>query len=297
MNRSGLMGLAMAVLVAVGAVALDQEAIERADALYEDDRAGEAIAVLESLLPTAGSGPERAEVLWRLARATLSVGESMEDADAERSVVLATYERGERYGIDAVQADPNNHLGYYWQSANVGKWGQARGILNALFRAAPMRDLLRRAIETKPDHAGSYYVLGQLYAQVPGVISFGNNDYAVSLARKSIDLHEAEYAAGATDEVEHDYYIQLASHLIERNWNSRRRSREQQNKARSYERTNDPLEKGWYYEGTVTIRDESDRDEAERLLREMIRRLEAISDRSDGQRRQLERARELLAGL
>lgn len=297
MHRSSLMGLVMVFMIAVVAAALDDEAIERADALYDDDRADEAIALLDSVLPTARTGAERAEVLWRLSRATLSVGERMEDADAETSAVLAMYERGEQYGIEAAEADPHNHLGYYWQSANVGKWGQARGILNALFRAGPMRDLLRQAIERAPEHAGSYYVLGQLYAQVPGIISFGNNDYAVSLARKSIDLHEAEYAAGLTNEVEHDYYIQLASHLIDRNWNTRRRAREQQNKARSYERTSDPLERGWYYEGTVAIGDESDREEAERLLRDMIRRLEAVADRSDGQDRQLERARELNAGL
>lgn len=297
MRRYCLTILAMILMVAVAAVALDEEAIERADALYDGDRPDEAIVLLESLLPAAATGAERAEILWRLSRATLSVGESMEDADAETSAVLATYERGEQYAIEAVAADPSNHLGYYWQSANVGKWGQARGILNALFRAGPMRDLLRQAIEKAPEHAGSYYVLGQLYAQVPGIISFGNNDYAVSLARKSIDLHEAEYAAGVADEVEHDYYIQLASHLIDRNWNARRRAREQQNKVRSYERTSDPLERGWYYEGTIAISDESDREEAERLLRDMIRRLEAITDRSDGQERQLERARELKAGL
>ncbi|MFW6262297.1 MAG: hypothetical protein ACOC6J_12015, partial [Spirochaetota bacterium] len=139
--------------------------------------------------------------------------------------------------------------------------------------------------------------LGQLYAQVPGVVSFGNDDYAVSLARKSIDLHEAELASGETDDVQHDFYIQLASHLMERNWNGRKRSREHDGKREAYRATNDPLEKGWYYEGTVEIRDQSDRDEAENLLADMIRRLEAISDRTDGQERQLERALELMAQL
>ena len=129
-----------------------------------------------------------------------------------------------------------NHLGYYWQSANIGKWGQAKGILNALFKATPMRDLLQQAINQEPDHAGSYYVLGQLYAEVPGIISFGNDDYAVGLARKSIDLHEAELAAGEAEEVEHDYYIQLASHLMQRGWNERKRDREMRASATRFER-------------------------------------------------------------
>ncbi|MFW6288861.1 MAG: hypothetical protein ACOC2Q_03680, partial [Spirochaetota bacterium] len=148
-----------------------------------------------------------------------------------------------------------------------------------------MRDLLRQAINQQPDHAGSYYVLGQLYAEVPGVISFGNDDYAVGLARKSIDLHEQELASGDADELEHDYYIQLASHLMQRGWNERKRDRAMAGKRDSFSSTDDRLEQGWYYEGTVRIPAQDDVEEAEALLRDMIGRLEAIRDRDDGQGR------------
>ena len=298
--RSKQLIVAVFVLLGVGSAvaALDEAAIEEADALYEDDRSEQAIRVLEGALSSARTDADRAEVFWRLSRATLAVGEDQEDAGEPTSEVLATYEEGEQYGIQAVEADPGNHLGYYWQSANIGKWGQAKGILDSLFKAGPMRDLLKEAIEREPDHAGSYYVLGQLYSEVPGFISFGNVNYAVSLARKSIDLHEAELRAGEAEDVEHDYYIQLANHLIKRNWNERRREREQENKERRYNDTTDQLEKGWFYEGVVRIPGESDRDEAEDLLRDMIRRLEAIGgDRTDGQERQLTDARELLEQL
>jgi len=296
-RATGIVTAVFLVLVASAAGALDQEALARADALYDDDRSEEAIEVLESALATAQDGDERAEVLWRLSRATLAVGESLEDASALVGSVLATYEQGEQYGIAAVEAAPGNHLGYYWQSANIGKWGQAKGILNALFKATPMRDLLRQAIEQEPEHAGSYYVLGQLYAEVPGVISFGNDDYAVSLARRSIDLHEAELAAGVADEVEHDYYIQLASHLMQRDWNAGKREREQDRKRDRFGATADRLEQGWYYEGTIRIPSQADRDEAEALLRDAVGALESIRDRNDGQERQLERARGLLGQL
>ncbi len=297
MRTRNLVTLSMIVLAAVRVVALDEGAVELADELYEADRPEAAVDALEGALSSAATGAERAAVSWRLSRATLSVGEAMEDEGATADEVLPVYERGERYGVDAVEADPDNHLGYYWQSANIGKWGQVKGILNALFKAAPMRDLLTEAITREPDHADSYYVLGQLYAQVPGLISFGNDDYAVGLARTSIDLHEAELVTGEAEEVEHDFYIQLASHLIERGWNARKRSREQGNKREAYAATNDRLEQGWYYEGIVDIPDQSDREEAEGLLEDMIRRLEAISDRSDGQDRQLERALELMTDL
>lgn len=297
MRTKNLVTLAMIVLAAVSVAALDEEAVEHADELYEDDRPGAAVEALEGALSSAAGGAERAEVYWRLARATLSVGETLEDEGAAADEVLPIYEQGEQYGVDAVDADPDNHLGYYWQSANIGKWGQVKGIVNALFKAAPMRDLLKEAITREPDHADSYYVLGQLYAQVPGLLSFGNDDYAVGLARKSVDLHEEQLASGEADELEHDFYIQLASHLIERDWNARKRSREQNGKRSAYRDTNDRLEQGWHYEGMVELVNQSDHEEAEELLEDMIRRLEAISDRSDGQERQLERARELMADL
>lgn len=290
MTKTKLALVALILFVASSATALDEDALARADELYENDRTAESVNLLEDALATAQNGSERAEVLWRLSRATLATGEALEDDGADVDLVLTTYERGERYGVEAVEADPNNHLGYYWQSANIGKWGQAKGILNALFKATPMRDLLQQAINQQPDHAGSYYVLGQLYAEVPGVISFGNDDFAVGLARKSIDLHEDELASGEADEVEHDYYIQLASHLMQRGWNERKRNRELPKKRDAFSTASDRLEQGWYYEGTVRIPAQDDVEEAEALLRDMIGRLEAISDRSDGQERQLERA-------
>ncbi len=297
MTKTRLALITLLLLLASSLTALDSAAVARADELYDDDRTAESIVALDAALATAQNGAERAEVLWRLSRSTLAEGEALEDDGADVNLALAAYERGERYGIEAVEADPNNHLGYYWQSANIGKWGQAKGILNALFKATPMRDLLQQAINQEPDHAGSYYVLGQLYAEVPGVISFGNDDYAVGLARKSIDLHETELAAGEAEEVEHDYYIQLASHLMQRGWNERKRDREMAGKRDSFEAADDRLEQGWYYEGTVGIPAQDDVEEAEALLQDMIGRLESIRDRSDGQERQLERALGLMDEL
>jgi tetratricopeptide (TPR) repeat protein len=288
----------MMLLVAALAFALDNAAIEEADALYDNDEPQAAFDILQDALGTATNGAERAEVLWRMSRATLDIGEKQEDRNLPEDTVLATYEEGEQYGIQAIEADPDNHLGYYWQSANIGKWGQLKGILNSLFKAGPMRDLLRQAITVDPEHADSYYVLGQLYEQVPGgIISFGNKDWAVSLGRLAVDLHDQELASGERDELNHDFYIQLAAHLIARDWDQNKRSREQAKKEDRYNDTNDILERGWYYEGVVDIPRQDDKEEAEQILRRMVTSLEGISDRSDGQNRQLDEARELLAEL
>ena len=55
---------------------------------------------------------------------------------------MKIFEKGQEYADQAIAADPQNNLGYYWKSSNIGRWGQVKGILNSLFKAGPMRDLL-----------------------------------------------------------------------------------------------------------------------------------------------------------
>lgn len=266
--------------------------LEAVDAIIESEDADAAISRLEALESRA-TGSDAAEVYWRLAQATLMLGDQREVAGAGEDELLAIYERGERYGEQAIDADPGNNLGYYWTSANVGRWGQTQGVLNSLFRAPDMRDLLTESVNLDPDHADSYYVLGQLYAQVPGVISFGNVEYAVSLGRKSVDLMEAELAAGEREELNEDFYIQLASHLISRDWNRRRRARNMGDIRQSYQNAGTPIERGFFYEGSASVRDGEDAAEAREILDEVIDRLEGIGNRSPSENRRLEEALEL----
>lgn len=296
MNRSTL--VVILVTLAVGNAAADITLdLERADELQDVEQYRDQMTLLESILPDASGNAEKAEVYWRMSRATLGLGDLANDADQPDDTVIPIYEEGESYADKAISADPSNHNGYFYKSANIGKAGQVRGVLNSLMSAGPMRDLLKQTITKEPDYAAAYFVLGQLYAQVPGVISFGDDNYAVSFARKSIDLHEAELAAGDADGIEHDYYIQLASHLIERGWNERKRNREQSDKRRAYQNTSDPLERHFHYEGMVDIPAMGDEEEAEDLLDRMIDLLQGIRSRSASEQRNLEKALELRESL
>lgn len=293
--RRGLVPL-MTVVVAVLVAAQSAEDLEAADALLEEERPEAAIELLESLLPES-QGSQRAEVLWRLASANLMLGDQRDDAGAGEEALLAIYETGEAHGEAAIEADADNALGYYWTSANIGRWGQTKGVLNSLFRAPDMRDLLSEAVNRDPEHADSYYVLGQLYAQVPGMISFGNVEYAVSLGRKSVDLMEAELRTDERDEVNDAFYIQLASHLIDRDWNSRQRARGLRSIRGEYGNASTPLERGYYYEGAIQVPETDDAAEAEEILTATVRRLEDIADPTPSDTRRLNEARELLDSL
>lgn len=296
-GRRYILVIMLVVLFPAAVFAQFSAGLEEVDDLLDAEEPDRAISVLETLEGDAAAAAERAEVYWRFSAATLMRGDQRDAAGAGDDELLAIYEAGEQYGQDAISADAGNHLGYYWTSANIGRWGQIKGVMNSLFRAPDMRDLLTEAVTQEPDHAESYYVLGQLYAKVPGIVSFGNTEYAVSLARKSVDLMEAEVRSGERDEATESFYVQLASHLIDRDWNGRQRSRKLSGIRDEYSDANTPIERGFYYEGAISVDDVDDAREAETILRDVIRDIESVRSPSPSQRRQLEEARELMNAL
>jgi len=294
MKRLGIFLALLLIIVPLG-MADFPDILDRVDQLHEAEKYEQTKSLIESSLAEAKNGVEKAEFHWRLARAWLNLGDEAEDNGIVEEALLAYFESGEAEAQKAIEADPNNHLGYYWKSANIGRWGQVKGILNSLFKAKPMRDLLQQAVAVEPEHADSFYVLGQLFEQVPGFpVSFGDKDYAVSLGRKSIDLHEQQVRAGIEEEINYDFYTEMAKHLWERNYTGGKRVREQAKKESKYRSISDPMEKNFYYEAAVSLKDMSDREEALELINWVIRELQDLSGRTDSQNDDLQEAREVL---
>ena len=298
MKRFALLLLAsLLTLLAAPALLADfQQDLAQADLLHKHGAHEEARALLEAELAGAPGGREQAEIYWRLARAWLNLGDQAELNGAKGEALLAYFVKGQELAQKGIDADSANHLAYYWLSATMGRWGQVKGILNSLAKARPMRDLLQKALALKPDHADSYYVLGQLYEQVPGGISFGDKDWAVSLGRKAVDLRADQVKAGLEAELVYDYYTELAKHLWDRNWSAAKRQKEQPQKAAQYAAKTDPLEKNCYYEGTLSLKNLSDREEARELLGWAVGELQALPRRTQGEEDDLKEALEVQAG-
>lgn len=254
-------------------------------------------ALLQTALSQAAADAGRAEIYWRLSRATLNVADSGFNAKRiNTDQALKLFEEGEGYADQAIKLAPNNPQGYFWKSSNMGMWGQTKGIFDSLGKAAPMNDNLRLALKQDRDFADAFYVLGELFEKLPGwPISFGNVDYSVSLGRKNIDLMEAQVASGKMRGHNYASYIALANHLWVRNWDARRRERAQTDMKRQYKAKKDYVEQQYFYEGNVTLKNMSDREEARDLLRFVIRELEAKADRTAGNNGDLQEARKKLA--
>jgi tetratricopeptide (TPR) repeat protein len=269
--------------------------LEKADRLHYAERHEEARELLTDSLDSAGTDAERAELYCKISRAILNIGDSMETGEIEEDELIALFEEGEEYAAKAIEADPDNHLGYYWKSANIGRAGQVRGVLNSLFAARPMRELLDKAITLNPDHPDSYYVLGQLYEQLPGFpLSFGNKDYAVSLGRKSVFLLEKALKSGAKIKMDYDYWTELAKHLYARGWDASKRQKEFAKKIRKKGAAEGILEESFYYECELDLKDASDQEEALDLLNRAIKELKALRNPTDEEIRDLEEAQDLM---
>jgi tetratricopeptide (TPR) repeat protein len=286
------------MLVPLGFACADTAQVaEEADALHDKGMYADAQKLVLDALPAASSGKERAELYWRAARETLQLGDNAEDAKKAKPDILAFFTEGEGYADKAIAADPRNDLGWYWKSSNIGRWGQVKGILDSLGKAAPMRDCLVKELSINPDRTDAYFVLGQLYREVPGwPISFGNIDAAVSLGRKSVDLRQAQAASGVEKEFVYNFATELAKTLHKRNWSSSARLTEQKNKAGKLASASTPLDKGSLYEATVSLKAVSDREEAKSLVQWVVTELGARASLTAPQAEDLKKAKQVLSG-
>jgi tetratricopeptide (TPR) repeat protein len=273
------------------------DVVTQADDLHDQGKFADARALLLDAAAQSQDGKEKAELYWRVSRETIELGDLAEKSKKPTDEVLGFFVEGEGYADKAIAADPANDLGFFWKSANIGRWGQVKGVFNALGKATDIRDLLLKVLSINPDRSDAYFVLGQLYRELPGwPISFGNNDWAVSLGRKAVDLNAQEVADGKEKDNGFDFSTELAKTLRGRGWSAANRLSEQKRKADKYAAATTPFEKACFYEGTVDLKNLSDAQEAKEIVQEVVASMEKLTSLTSGQVKDLQKARDLLKG-
>ncbi len=290
-----LLIVAVTLLMPLCLSALAVDTIAKIDDLHDQGKHEEARTLALEAAPSAVQA-EKAELYWRASRETLDLGDDAEDRKESKDAILKYFEKGQEYADMAIAADPQNNLAYYWKSSNIGRWGQVKGILNSLFKAKPMKELLLKDLSLDASHPDAYYVLGQLYRELPGApLSFGDSDAAVSLGRMALDLRAQAVKAGTEKELNYSFYLQLAKSLWKRNLTVAKRASGQAKKQAVWQAATTPLEKGSAYEATVQLASGSDREEARELVNWMITELSKMASRTAGQDGDLADAKETLA--
>ncbi len=250
-----------------------QEKLAVLDNLFSDYKIDEGIKQANQDLSSASRSKEKAEILWRIARFYNQAGFLEEQGSGDEDKALSLYESGLEAADKAIAADPGNGLGYFWRAGNVGRIATINGIMDSLSKAKPMRDDLLKVVELDPDFVDSYFVLGQMYEQVPGGLMFGDKVWAVSYGYYTLALYKEQIQKQDVGFFRYDYNIQLARHLYARGWSLKKRLKEWEDIKSDYNKASSPNEKARAYEAQVKPTMD-DKEEALTIISDVFNKLE-----------------------
>ncbi|PIR15618.1 MAG: hypothetical protein COV48_13350, partial [Elusimicrobia bacterium CG11_big_fil_rev_8_21_14_0_20_64_6] len=169
---SGLPVLALLGL-ALPAGAKKVRAPETFDAQYFqrnlDDNLDKNIADLEAVLQTGAMGPGeewKGDFLWRLCRAKIRLAERK----PKRSDKLDLYESAKGDCERSVALTPQTADAHFWFGVAIGRWGETKGLMKALFIIKPLKKEMAEVLRLDPSHGGAHNVLGEILWQLPGFV-------------------------------------------------------------------------------------------------------------------------------
>lgn len=229
---------------------------------------------LQEMLPQAEPGKEKAEVLWRLSRVTLLLGDAQPAVKSQREF----YARGLQYAEQAIAEDPRNPEAYMWHSGNIGRDCTTRSLPEQAKASGKVQKDLTIILNRlgKVNHSSAWHALAELYWRHP----FKSTDAAVNYARRSS-------ATIPADEVRLVTLMLLADILHERNWSAEKRAKEAAGNAEKFLSGKNNIEKYACYDGTnpqlpwlkgASLTEISDREEAAAVLRYAQARYNACKD-------------------
>ncbi len=174
---------------------------------------------LESYLKADELSPANWEILWRISRAYVDIGNRMPEAtDEEKEAKVAIYEKAFIYADSAVNLAPDQSVVYVRRAIVNGRIALFEGVFSAIGTVNDVKDDCERAIEL--NNGGNYiqalahYVLGRAHAKVcekPYLIRFplglgwGDMDDAIRELQNAIKL-KPNYRM---------FYLELAKAYIE----------------------------------------------------------------------------------
>jgi len=172
--------------------ALRADAYRDADELYftrnQEGNLQRGIGTLEEILK---GNPQEGGARWRLCRALVRRGETR----PRKSDRLADYDAARTQCGEAAALSPSSADAHFWFGIAMGRWGEARGILKAMFLIKPIRREMEATLRLDPGHGGAHRVLGEMSWQIP-VFAGGDKKKALMEYEAAVALsprHSANY--------------------------------------------------------------------------------------------------------
>ena len=153
---------------------------------------------LDRFLQANAISPKNAEILWRISRSYVDIGEHIPSGtDQGRDQQLETYQKALSYADSAVAADPKNSMAYCRRAIASGRVALFKGVFSVGGLVNATRDDCAMAISLDPANAAAYYVLGRAHAKLvekpkifrwPLGLGWGNIDDAIKNYEKAVSL-------------------------------------------------------------------------------------------------------------
>ncbi len=198
----------LAIAVVLLLAGADVETLAQGEHLLfdaSDDRATYDAAMRKfDAVIAAGDAPA---VAWaRKAETSLRLGDLATTAPAK----LALYEKGQAFADDGIARDARCGDCWFWRGANLGRFGETRGVLNSLFGLNDVRNAFAKALEIDPKNDDAVLSLAIVDQKVPGFAG-GDIKRAESTMRRvlkaspgftraMLDLAELLWERGENDE-------------------------------------------------------------------------------------------------
>ncbi len=153
---------------------------------------------LEKYTEALALAPNDYEILWRLSRTFVDIGEHLaHKTDAEKQKQLEFYEKSLDFAKKAITENPKGAMGYTREAIANGRIALFRGIWESLDLVKQTRADCEKAISLDSTEPAAYYVLGRTNAKVcerpriirwPLGLGWANMDDAIKNYEKAIEL-------------------------------------------------------------------------------------------------------------
>lgn len=190
------------------------------------------------MLDSASSGKERAEVFWRLSRASLMLGEQAQGKQAKRE----HFAEGIMFAEKGLAENPESRECHMWHCANVGRDCQTRSLPEQAAAVPAMTKDLTAIIDKlgHTEYSEAWQALSEMYWHHP----FKSDESAINFARR------AAYCI-PPDELRISTCTYFAELLLERGWSAAKRGKTATGNAAKFRNTTDSnIEKYSYYDGS-----------------------------------------------
>lgn len=227
------MKLFFALAILISFISVDRDFRYKCDYAANHD-------TLVVMLETAFPGKEKADVYWRLSRASLMLGEQQQTKEAKRE----HFNRGIEWAEKGMKEYSTSKECYMWHCANVGRKCQTYSIIDQAAAVPVMTKDLETILDKfgHTDYSEAWQALSELYYHHP----FKSKESAINFARKAA----TSIPAG---ELRLSTYTYLAEILYDRGWNARKRVAAAAGNSMEFNKEYDSnIEKYSYFDGALT---------------------------------------------